>query len=62
MTTSPDDIDNPGHEGAVAHEPDDHAHDEVDILGPIDTIAWGAGVLGVMLGSAVALAFALATG
>jgi hypothetical protein len=49
MTTSPHDADNQG-------------HDEGDILGPMDTIAWGAGVLGVVLGSIVALAFAIATG
>jgi hypothetical protein len=71
MTTSRHDSDLPGHEGAVAHHApddhgeehghDDHADDDAEILGPIDAIAWGAGVLGVVLGLAVALAFALST-
>jgi hypothetical protein len=60
----------PGHEGAVAHHAtddhgdadghDDHAHAE-EALGPIDVPAWGAGVGGVLLGLAVAIAFVLAT-
>jgi hypothetical protein len=70
MTTAPHDADQPGHEGAVVHHaPDDHGeehgHDDHahggDVLGPIDVIAWGAGVLGVALGLAVALAFVLST-
>jgi hypothetical protein len=71
MTTKPHDTDQPGHEGAVAHHApddhgeehrhDDHAHGDGDFLGPIDVIAWGAGVIGVVLGLAVALAFLLAT-
>jgi hypothetical protein len=71
MTTRPHDSDQPGHEGAVAHHTpddhgdehghDDHAHGDEEILGPIDTIAWGAGIVGVVLGLAVALAFALST-
>lgn len=71
MTTSPHATDQPGHEGAVAHHApddhgeehghDDHAHADDALLGPIDVIAWGAGVLGVVLGLAVALAFALST-
>ena len=43
------------------HEHDDHGHDD-EPLGPIDTVAWGAGVLGMVLGLAVALSFVLATG
>jgi hypothetical protein len=60
----------PGHEGAVEHhrtddhgddtEHDDHAHSE-EPLGPIDVPAWGAGVVGVLLGLAVTLAFWMAT-
>ena len=60
----------PGHAGAVAHHTtddhgddhghDDHAHDE-GALGPIDTAAWGAGVLGVVIGLAIAFCFAVAT-
>jgi hypothetical protein len=64
------DADAPGHAGAVAHHTtddhgdehghDDHAHAE-ESLGPIDGPAWGAGILGVLLGVAVAVAFVLAT-
>ena len=70
MTTDHRELDAPGHEGAVEHHladdhgadhgHDDHAHDE-DELGPIDVAAWGAGVLGVVLGAVVALGFVLAT-
>jgi hypothetical protein len=42
------------------HGHDDHAHAE-EALGPIDRMAWGAGALGVLLGLAVAFAFAFAT-
>lgn len=72
MTVSTHDSDRPGHDGAVAHHAtddhgddhghDDHAHGGGDFLGPIDVIAWGAGVFGIALGLAVGLAFALATG
>ena len=65
------DVDVPGHTGAVAHHEiddhggdhghDDHAHEE-EPLGPIDVPLWGAGVAGVLLGMAVAVAFVLATG
>ena len=44
--------------GDQAH--DDQAHDE-ESLGPVDVTAWGAGVAGVLLGLAVALAFVMAT-
>jgi hypothetical protein len=70
VTKDRHDDDAPGHEGAVAHHStddhgdehghDDHAHAE-ESLGPIDVPAWGAGVAGVLLGLAVALAFVLAT-
>lgn len=69
--TSPHDADLPGHEGAVTHHVvddhgedhghDDHAHDVVIPLGPIDMFAWGAGILGAALGLVVAAAFAMAT-
>jgi len=57
--------DAPGHAGTADHHAtddhgDDHAHAE-DSLGPIDGPAWGAGILGVLLGLAVAVAFVLAT-
>jgi hypothetical protein len=70
VTKVPHADDAPGHEGAVAHHStddhgdddghDDHAHAE-EPLGPIDVPAWGAGVVGVLLGLAVAVAFMLAT-
>jgi len=44
------------------HGHDDHAHGAGDALGPIDTEAWGAGILGIGLGLAVALAFLAAGG
>ena len=72
MTTSPHDTDVLGHDGAIAHHAlddhgedhghDDHAHDDAMPLGPIDMIAWGAGILGVVLGLAVVWAFASTTG
>ncbi|HSL97955.1 MAG TPA: hypothetical protein VK831_05230 [Candidatus Deferrimicrobiaceae bacterium] len=37
------------------HGHDDHGHD-AESLGPLDTWAWGAGVLGIILGLAVAVA------
>ena len=71
MTNTRHADDGPGHAGAVDHhqtddhgddaEHDDHAHTE-EPLGPIDVPAWGAGIAGVLLGLAVALAFVLATG
>jgi hypothetical protein len=39
---------------------DAHGHDE-EPLGPVGVPAWGAGVIGVLLGIAVAAAFVLAT-
>jgi hypothetical protein len=64
--------DAPGHEGAVGHHladdhgedhgHDDHAHGNGEALGPIDTAAWAAGAAGVVIGLAIAAAFALATG
>ena len=39
---------------------DEHGHDE-EPLGPVDVTAWGAGIAGVLLGLAVALAFRMAT-
>jgi hypothetical protein len=72
MTTSPHDADVPGHAGAIAHHAlddhgedhghDDHAHDDSMPLGPIEVIAWGAGILGVVLALVIVLAFASTTG
>ena len=66
--------DDPGHAGSMTAgdhhdvadhgedaEHDDHAHADGDRLGPIDVMAWGAGALGVLLGVAVAVCFAIAT-
>jgi hypothetical protein len=40
-----------------------HGHGEAEApLGPVDVVAWGAGLLGVLLGGVTALAFALSTG
>ncbi len=71
MTSMPHDTDAPGHDGAVAHHAtddhgdehghDDHAHGE-EPLGPIDVAAWGAALLGVVVGAIVAACFALGTG
>jgi hypothetical protein len=70
--TSSHDIDPAGHDDDAAHPgTEDHgvdpghdgdAHGGDEFLGPIDVIAWGAGVFGIVLGLAVGLAFALATG
>jgi len=67
---NPHDEDAPGHAGAAAHHAtddhgddhghDDHAHEE-EPLGPLDTAAWGAGVLGVVIALAIAACFVLAT-
>ena len=40
---------------------DDHAH-EGEALGPIDQLAWGAGILGILGGLAVAVLLAVAAG
>jgi hypothetical protein len=71
MTMDRHQDDAPGHAGSVAHHAtddhgddhghDDHAHGE-EPLGPIDVPAWGAGLVGVLLGLAVVAAFVLATG
>lgn len=70
MTTNAHADDAPGHAGAVAHHApddhgDDHGHDDHahgdEALGPIDVRAWGAGLVGAVLGVAVAAAFVLAT-
>lgn len=39
-----------------AHGHDDHAHGG-EALGPIDTVAWSMGLVGILLGLVVALAF-----
>ena len=70
MTASTHDSEPTGHGAAIAqpatgdHGPDnghDDAHAGDEFLGPIDVVAWGAGVFGIVLGLAVGLAFALAT-
>ena len=59
MSTNPHATDTPGHPGAVDHHStSDHGEEP---LGPIDVAAWGAGVLGVLVGVAIAVCFAVAT-
>lgn len=57
-------VDADGHQPATAHggghAPADHGHGD-EALGPIDTAAWLAGALGVLLGLAVTICFVLAT-
>jgi len=73
MSDMPHATDQPGHEGVgpadhhatddhgADHGHDDHGHLEDDELGPYDLSAWGAGILGVILGLVVAACFVLAT-
>jgi hypothetical protein len=66
MSSDHADLDAPGHAGADdAHATDDHGHDDhahaEEPLGPIDVAAWGAGLLGIVIGLAVAICFVLAT-
>ncbi|HEX8026692.1 MAG TPA: hypothetical protein VF484_10840 [Candidatus Limnocylindrales bacterium] len=44
------------------HGHDDHAHGSGSALGPMDIRAWGYGLLGILAGLAVAVAFALGGG
>lgn len=44
------------------HGHDDHAHGDGEALGPVNTLAWGAGAVGIIGGLIVALALALAAG
>jgi hypothetical protein len=48
-----------GHDATVISGEHDH---DAEPLGPIDVPAWGAGVLGIAIGLATLLAFALSTG
>lgn len=54
-----------GDHHATSDHGDDHGHDDhahgTEALGPIDTVAWLAGGLGVVLGLAVTACFILAT-
>jgi hypothetical protein len=47
-----------------SHGHDDHAHSgsESSVLGPVDVQAWGAGLIGIVLGLLVALAIGVASG
>ncbi len=45
-----------------AHGHDDHAHAAATALGPMDRAAWSAGLLGLLLGLAVAAALATSSG
>lgn len=54
-----------GEHGSMDDHGGDHGHDDHNMgeghamtaLGPIDVTAWGAAILGIVLGIAVALAF-----
>lgn len=48
------------HGDAHGHDDHGHGHDE-PALGPIDTAAWGAGILGVGIAVVIAVCFAMAT-
>lgn len=71
MSTDPHASDVPGHADAVDHHStddhgddhghDDHAHGE-EPLGPIDVRAWGAALLGIVLGLVTVAGFVIATG
>jgi hypothetical protein len=43
------------------HGHDDHAHD-AETLGPLDPMAWGAGILGILGGLVMAVLLAVAAG
>ena len=65
MTHDPEAQPSPGHEHGTDHAHDDRHDDHVhaaEALGPVDRPAWGAGLLGVALGIAVVVAFAIAAG
>jgi hypothetical protein len=55
-----------GPHGSAADHGEDHGHDDHahagEAVGPIDTRAWGAGLLGVILGLVVVVAIAIAAG
>ena len=62
--TAPDHHDADADGGTGSHDDDHgtgHEHDG-EALGPIDVVAWGAGLLGVLVGGVTALAFVLSTG
>ena len=44
------------------HGHDDHAHGDGSALGPVNTLAWGAGLIGIIGGLIVALVLAIAAG
>ncbi len=44
------------------HGHDDHAHGAAASLGPVDVRAWAYGLVGIVLGLAVAVAMALSSG
>lgn len=43
------------------HGHDDHAHGD-DAPGPVDPVAWGAGLVGILAGLLVALVMAMSAG
>ncbi len=64
--SGPPSVDEPAHhvdDHMSAHD-DDHGegHMHAEALGPIDVAAWGAGLVGLAIGGAMALVFAVTTG
>jgi hypothetical protein len=60
----PGDVENETHgigDHGEDHGHDDHGH-ETDTLGPVDTQAWGAFALGILLGLVVAWSIAISVG
>jgi hypothetical protein len=55
-----------GPHGSSADHGEDHGHDDhahaAEAVGPVDTRAWGAAFLGIVLGLLVVLAIAIASG
>ena len=60
MTTEHLDPHDDDHGHGEDHGHGGHGSDEVP-LGPIDVAAWGAGILGVVIGLVIVLCFVLAT-
>jgi hypothetical protein len=58
---APDQTASSSHAGLDAHAAGADEHGHGDTLGPIDWVAWGAGLAGLLVGLGTALAFVIAT-
>lgn len=56
-----DDTASSGHASHDAHAAEADGHGHGGTLGPIDWVAWGAGLVGLLVGLGTALAFVIAT-